>query len=108
MSEYSVDSLLMGMLEDASFYLMLVVMLLLLLRKNAWISLSAVGLFFYYVPYFMAILILPVVYKEGSLMTEATLVNHLTNGFAAAGILMMAFGFYKLVTDFEKSNTRRG
>ena len=106
MSEYSAETILMNMLEDVSFYLLLVVMLLLFVRKNVWISLSAVGLFFYFSPFFMAVLVAPAVYKESSALTPEEFILQMTNGFAAVGILMISFGFYKLLSEFEKSKNR--
>lgn len=104
--DYSAEMLLMRMLDDVSFYLLLIVMLLLFVRKNLWISLSAVGLFFYFTPFFMATLFAPLFYKDESVLTLEEFVSQLTNGFAAIGILMIAFGFYKLVSEFEKSKNR--
>lgn len=108
MSGYYAELFLSEMLDNPAFYLIAVVMLLLFMQKNFWISLSAVGLFFCFNPYFMAVLTLPVVYKEDSLMTKDALVNHLSNGFIAAGILIVAFGFYKLVNDYESRQSRDG
>ncbi|WP_086479430.1 hypothetical protein [Oceanospirillum sanctuarii] len=104
--DYSAETLLMRMLEDVSFYLLLITMVLLFVRRNFWISLSAVGMFLYFTPFFMATLFAPLVYKEELAISRDEFVSQLTNGFAAIGILMVAFGFYKLVSEFEKSKSR--
>ena len=54
----------------------------------------------------MATLFAPLVYKEESALPREEFVSELTNGFAAVGILMIAFGFYKLVSEFEKNKNR--
>ena len=52
MDDFSAETLLMRMLEDVSFYLLLITMVLLFVRRNFWISLSAVGMFLYFTPFF--------------------------------------------------------
>jgi len=106
MDDFSAEMLLMRLLGDVPFYLLLVTMLLLFARRNFWISLSAVGMFLYFTPFFMATLFMPLLYKEEFALTPDEFVSQLTNGFAAIGILMVAFGFYKLVSEFEKSKSR--
>lgn len=108
MSDYSLMKIVNSMLDDPSFYLMAIAIFLLLLHRNFWVSLSAIGLFFYCEPYFMTVSILPFAYQESSGLSVDEFAEQVINGFAAVGILMILFGFYKLVTEFEKSNTRRG
>lgn len=108
MSEYSVLEIMKSMIEDPFFYFMLLGVLLLLFLKNFWVSVSAIGLFVYCEPFFLTVLVLPFIYKENSGIGINEFVDQVVNGFAAAGILMIIFGFYKLVTNFEKHQSRAG
>lgn len=104
--DYTIGMLLEGMLADVSTYLLLVVVVLLAIRKNRWLNLSALGLVLHFMPFFLAHLAIPLFFKEGGSLTEDEFLMEVTNGIAALGVFLTAFGFYKRVSEFQDAKNR--